>query len=412
MSTSQVFGQDELQRKPFAERVIHFAKGLCDQEVLPAGRVLAIDAPWGSGKSWVATRLVEQLRLESEVTPIYINAFEFDFHHDPFSVLLSAILDTVKGKRGRGDVVNGLKAAGTAVLSAASPKAIAALASAAGSVIVPGAGTLVNAISDGLGDASRDALKTYAEVKRTSEAFREQLKKVASSSQNRIVIVIDELDRCRPTFALEMLERIKHLFDVQNLVFILAVHKPALESAIKHTYGDGVVPSLYLRKFISLEVALPNSLGRAKSLEDRSHYYREFMNARFGDVGNDIDLALPLVELAPYFDATLRDLEYIILLSKLAPNAMHRGFTAVYALLLWMFDLESFENIRQGRSDSYQKEYQRFAKFGSSHGNVGTLLVRALASHASGVNMTTEDQQIVKEVRLSCRDMDLGLVRL
>ncbi|TXD80751.1 AAA family ATPase [Mitsuaria sp. TWR114] len=412
MSKSQVFGQDELQRKPFAERVIRFAIGLCDQEVLPAGRVLAIDAPWGSGKSWVATRLVEQLRLESEVTPIYINAFEFDFHHDPFSVLLSAILDATKGNGQKCGVIEGLRTAGAAVLSAASPKAVVALAAAAGSTLIPGSGALVESISEALGDASKDALKIYSEVKKTSDAFRKELGKVAKDSKNRIIIVIDELDRCRPTFALEMLERIKHLFDVQNLVFVLAVHKPALESAIQHTYGNGIVPSLYLRKFISLEVALPNSLGRGRSLEDRARYYREFINARFGAANNDVDLLLPLVELAPYFDATLRDLEYVILLSKLAPNAMHRGFSAVYALLLWMFDRESFEQIRQGRSETFQAEYQRFAKHGNSHGNVGTLLVRALASHVSGINKTSEDLEIIKDVRLSCRDLDLGSLRI
>lgn len=64
---------------------------------------------------------------------------------------------------------------------------------------------------------------------------------------------IDELDRCRPTFAIELLERIKHLFDIQNIVFVLSIDKEQLEASTAAAYGSAINAPEYLRRFIDLE---------------------------------------------------------------------------------------------------------------------------------------------------------------
>jgi hypothetical protein len=68
---------------------------------------------------------------------------------------------------------------------------------------------------------------------------------------------VDELDRCRPTFAVELLERVKHLFDAPNVVFVLALDKRQLSTSLSAVYGQGFDAEEYLRRFIDLEFKLP-----------------------------------------------------------------------------------------------------------------------------------------------------------
>ena len=71
-----------------------------------------------------------------------------------------------------------------------------------------------------------------------------------------LVMVVDELDRCRPTFAIELLERIKHLFDVPYLVFVIGIDEEQLKKSLKSVYGD-IDTQNYLQKFIDVETTLP-----------------------------------------------------------------------------------------------------------------------------------------------------------
>ena len=74
---------------------------------------------------------------------------------------------------------------------------------------------------------------------------------------NPLVIAIDELDRCRPSYAVELLEIAKHFFSVDNIVFVLAIDKAQLSHAIKAVYGNDFDASGYLRRFIDLDFQLP-----------------------------------------------------------------------------------------------------------------------------------------------------------
>ncbi len=69
-------------------------------------------------------------------------------------------------------------------------------------------------------------------------------------------ILIDELDRCRPTYAVEMLETIKHIFDIQGVVFVLATDTAQLQHAIKVIYGEGFDAQNYLGRFFQRRFTL------------------------------------------------------------------------------------------------------------------------------------------------------------
>ena len=80
-----------------------------------------------------------------------------------------------------------------------------------------------------------------------------------SCSKKPQIFIVDELDRCRPTYAIEMLERIKHLFTIENVIFVLSVDQSVLHESIKGFYGSSSISAEnYLRRFIDVEYCLPD----------------------------------------------------------------------------------------------------------------------------------------------------------
>lgn len=65
----------------------------------------------------------------------------------------------------------------------------------------------------------------------------------------KLIIFVDELDRCRPDYAIQVLECVKHFFSVDNLIFVIAIDRDALNASICTVYGDAINVDGYMRKF-------------------------------------------------------------------------------------------------------------------------------------------------------------------
>ena len=85
-------------------------------------------------------------------------------------------------------------------------------------------------------------------------------------TEQPLVIIVDEIDRCRPPFAIELLEKIKHFFETQNVVFLLVINRKELESAVKSVYGSEN-SGRFLDKFINFSTSLPYNYNRDKERE-------------------------------------------------------------------------------------------------------------------------------------------------
>ncbi len=119
-----------------------------------------------------------------------------------------------------------------------------------------------------------------------------------------LVFIVDELDRCRPTFAVEVLERIKHLFNVPNIVFVIAVDRTQLEKSLKTVYGDIDVTN-YLHRFFDFEFHLPD-VNRRKFIDDRCKKHEinlKHNNITFNDV---------LANISTWHKLSLREIEQCI----------------------------------------------------------------------------------------------------
>ncbi|MBK7731175.1 MAG: hypothetical protein IPJ33_22430 [Gammaproteobacteria bacterium] len=121
----------------------------------------------------------------------------------------------------------------------------------------------IEAVASNLaGEAVGDIVDAFNRESELIDKFRVELTAAVdqlptAGKEATMVFFIDELDRCRPNFAIEMLERMKHLFDIPNIVFVLSVDKQQLESSTAAVYGAGINAAEYLRRFIDLEYGIP-----------------------------------------------------------------------------------------------------------------------------------------------------------
>lgn len=86
---------------------------------------------------------------------------------------------------------------------------------------------------------------------------KEYFEKLKTEYAEHIVFFIDELDRCKPTYAVNLLERIKHYLTLDNVIFVFSVNIEQLTHTIKKNYGDGFDAYRYLDRFFNLQIKLP-----------------------------------------------------------------------------------------------------------------------------------------------------------
>ena len=102
-------------------------------------------------------------------------------------------------------------------------------------------------------------LESILSGKDLHQSVSEFLESILPERGNRLVIFVDELDRCKPDFAVKLLERIKHYFCLQNITFVFSVNIEELQHTIKNFYGNGFDASRYLDRFFDLRLPLPKA---------------------------------------------------------------------------------------------------------------------------------------------------------
>ena len=231
---------------------------------------IGLNGGWGSGKTFFLTRFVADYRKEvadgakHKPSAIYFNAWKDDFLSDPLLSVLGQIM--------RADGLQKFKVILEEVNSAVKPlliktgfelsKCIAkGLVEKATGVNVDELAKAANVSPEGFRLLEeKDLLTSYKEFCKSRDVLREKLEKLSQANWNLthrpLVIVIDELDRCRPIFAIELLERIKHLFNVPHLVFVIGMDADELKKSMKTVYGN-INTQDYLLKFIDIETTLP-----------------------------------------------------------------------------------------------------------------------------------------------------------
>ena len=250
------FANDALDRKVFAR---HLTQQV-ESSVTPY--TLALDANWGEGKTTFLKMWQADLQ-KSDFQCVYYDAWASDFCRDSFPSMVAGLKESFSELKTKTAKKTAEKIAekGAAVAKAmvkTMPSLVAGL--------VGGGEVARAAVNEIFGEW--EPVTAYSEYRKALEAFKSSLEEIASESGKPLVFMIDELDRCRPTFALDVLEKIKHIFDVPGVFFVAALNKNALAKTIESVYGiaDG---NEYLSKFFDDTRPLVNHRGIAFSLLEK-----------------------------------------------------------------------------------------------------------------------------------------------
>ena len=211
--------------------------------------VLAVDAPWGAGKTVFAQMLRAECRNQ-QLPTVFFDAWKADFHDDALAAMVGEISEEFKSKN---KFANAVRETGKALISR---QMMATGLKTIGNAV--GAGALVEGMDKAL--QKFDVAEEYRKRREALKKFQEALTGYAEQNGGRLVFFVDELDRCRPIFAVEVLEKIKHVFDAKGVFFVVSVHKEQLGKTIKSVYGD-IDEGVYLRKFFDRDYPLVNRSG-------------------------------------------------------------------------------------------------------------------------------------------------------
>jgi len=253
---------------------------------LQCGAVLALDARWGEGKTWFVRHWQKHLETTEphKHNVIYLDAFANDYLEDPFLVISSEITSCLsKDDDVDKSHINTFKEKAAAAYQALLPSLPKVLLTLGLNLISGGVlGTVVQEIhkagekaiesaTDEIGDKIKESIEAKIESheadKNTLLAFKQELAQLAEELDKPLVFIVDELDRCRPDFAIRLIERIKHFFDIKNIVFVLVMDKIQFSKVVCHNYGyDEQLGEEYLDKFIDLVINL--NIEQCNKFED------------------------------------------------------------------------------------------------------------------------------------------------
>ncbi|MDD2863964.1 MAG: P-loop NTPase fold protein [Methylococcales bacterium] len=255
IKANEPFQNDKLGRKESAEILTQFIKSSNGEPL-----VLCINAPWGQGKTTFLKMWQTYLQNEDNgFETIYFDSWKNDFTDDALVAILGEISSFIDTFKDDNEEINNKFKKATGVATKFLRKGVPALIKGATYNFLDLDSGIENAAAALAESVTNDVIDHYVKSKKSLDDFKELLTELASdiSSDKPIVFIIDELDRCRPNFAVEVLEKVKHFFSVKNIVFVLGADKEQLGNSMKMLYGNELDVSEYLRRFIDFDYALP-----------------------------------------------------------------------------------------------------------------------------------------------------------
>ena len=349
-------------------------------ERLEGNAYISLDADWGTGKTFFVRQVEESLKfcnkrsfdmesisslpsyeylkdclplksieLKQSYLPVYYNAWLYDSHHDPLLSLVSIIVKSCTGVFDTKLDSVSLKSKIASLLQSASPfikePLFAFTAASAGAQLSSSSVDILNSI------------QTEYEIR---ECIKKIFDEAISENASKLVIFIDELDRCRPTFAVEMLEKIKHYFSDDRIIFVVSTNKEQLSHTIKRYYGDEFDSTRYLNKFFDFNISLPEIKYPLPYPSDNQYWLTSITN-----------------ELIKFYNLPLRDilifLDSVSLISKFEINdgsnlrRLYSLFVSIM-ILLCMKDTQEYTAFISGKSNVLDELFdsiellQNFAK--------------------------------------------------
>ncbi|WP_429058943.1 KAP family P-loop NTPase fold protein [Aeromonas veronii] len=245
---------DRLDRARYADFLTNYLAAEGKQR----NYVLNLNAEWGAGKTWFIKRWY--MELKAHYPTVYIDAWQQDFSDDPLLTVISSIIDQLKMIAGKENPIpEGMRQRLLGLFKVGGKLALKAAIKKAGleedDFYLEGddANQLVDALCS-------NQKERYESIQYLKQEIRQWVEGAVGLGNGELdypaFILIDELDRCRPSYAVEMLETIKHIFDIPKVVFVLATDTEQLQHAVKVIYGADFDAHTYLSRFFSRRFSL------------------------------------------------------------------------------------------------------------------------------------------------------------
>ena len=240
---------DALERQKFSRHLTNLVNS-----VRNAPFCVAVDGGWGSGKTfflkrWRAEFARKDKAVSRQGNVIYFNAWEDDFHVDPLTAIIGQLQEEIKDPMLKKAVDSCVQFCNSIFKKVS----LGLLGKGLGNVSVT-----KEDWQTGVDVTVEEYLKTRKNVTELKNRLEELAKTVRNKTKLPLVIIVDELDRCRPTFAIELLERVKHVVGVPGVIFVFGVNLKELEKSIQSIYGD-IDATDYLRRFFDVGMTLPKA---------------------------------------------------------------------------------------------------------------------------------------------------------
>lgn len=359
----------KLSRQKYADTIVKLI------ENYPSGFVLALNNKWGTGKTTFIQMLQRKLELDSFPT-IYFNAWEQDNETNPLNIFIGEFIELF-GKKDSKKIHNLIKSAAIIAKST-----LPALIKGIVGKFIGDKTTLeiAEAVSKGAGDVFKNEVDAYLDRKKAIGAFRGDLTTFVTelSNEKPLIIFIDELDRCRPDYAVLVLEQIKHLFTIPNIIFVLSIDKNQLSNAIKGYYGsDDIDTEDYLKRFIDIEYSLPEPEFNVYYQFLLGHYKIHEIISQKGfhkpdEIHRDMHLIIEILMYNNRGKITLRQQEKFfahltISLSLLEPTQITNINFYTFLTFLKFFNPIFFRGLRDKTIsfESYQEHFLKEFNFGT-----------------------------------------------
>ena len=315
------WGDDLLARQHIATRLT----SLVEAQEPPL--TISLHGHWGTGKTYLLKRWQKQLE-QTGFKAIYFNAWEDDFCDDPLLAIIGQMSDYFK-KGGLKTIAHRAAAIATPLLK----ESLIGVVRTTTGVTLP-----IDQKQN-----RNNPLDAYFEQRAIKDKLTTQLarlsNKVASETAHPLIFIVDELDRCRPTFAIELLERVKHVFEVPHTVFVFGLNRDELSKSLSAAYGD-IDTDVYLRRFFDFEFNLPAADSRSftEQLIDKFQLRQVFQGlseaaGRSDHIYDYENYRTVFPRLWSALGLSLRDIDYGIRLLALLTRSLSLGaFTHPYML--------------------------------------------------------------------------------
>lgn len=352
----------------------------------------AIEGTWGVGKTFILERLEEKLELEqNEETKdnryfvFHYNCWKYDYYEEPAIAIISVLKDKVENAN---KICDG-------VVKDAWKTAEKYIKNMTKEFVKNKIGIdLVQVVEDVRTDGVKrkkeeNEFDTLFAFNQTLENVRKQVKELAATKT--MVIVVDELDRCMPAYAIKILERLHHMFEgIDNVLVIIAVDSKQLNHSIREIYGDQVDTERYLKKFISFKYNIGIGMAQKSLMEKFEDYFCLF--SEYKQIDQTITEFLKLSEL------DIRTIEKIMTKNKLVHGLVCDSevsnsvllYEIMYSVLSYLGSnpKHGYDRIEDYGSDLYWVPDINLQSYGNLESCIGDEMVeylKGMVKYAEGI---------------------------